>query len=56
MVEGDAGRTQMAFTVSLSQPSAQTITVCYATEEVVGGAKAGEDFTPAGRDAHLPSR
>jgi Ca2+-binding RTX toxin-like protein len=47
VTEGQNGRTQMLFTVSLSAPSARTVTVCYTTQDVPGGAVAGEDYTVA---------
>lgn len=44
VVEGDAGTKNLVFTVSLTAPSAQTITVDYAT--AAGTAVAGTDYTP----------
>jgi CSLREA domain-containing protein len=46
VVEGNAGTTPAAFTVSLSHPSASTITVTWATAS--GSASAGSDFAAAG--------
>jgi hypothetical protein len=43
--EGNAPGTQLAFTVTLSPASSQTVTVNYATAN--GTAQAGTDFTPA---------
>ena len=43
--ESDAGARAMTFTVSLSAPSARTVTVDYATRD--SSATAGEDYTPA---------
>ena len=42
--EGNSGTSQADFTVSLSEPSMQTITVAYATSN--GTATAGEDYLP----------
>ncbi len=46
LAEGDAGTSEMIFTVSLSQPHAATVTVDYATED--GTAVAGTDYQTAG--------
>jgi CSLREA domain-containing protein len=46
VVEGNAGTTPAAFTVSLSHPSASTVTVTWAT--VSGSASAGSDFAAGG--------
>lgn len=43
VVEGDAGETAMTFTVSLSEPSPQSVSVNYATQD--GTATAGSDYT-----------
>src|SRR4029453_6145616 len=43
VTEGNAGTTTAAFTVSLSNPSSQTISVNYATADVT--ATAGSDYT-----------
>ena len=43
--EGNGGTTNAVFTVTLSAPSVQTVTVNYATAS--GSATAGVDFTPA---------
>jgi hypothetical protein len=43
--EGDRGTTAATFTVSLSRPSAKTVTVRYATAS--GTARSGTDFEPA---------
>jgi parallel beta-helix repeat protein len=43
IVEGDSGSAAALFTVSLSAPSGQTVTVAYAT--VAGTATSGSDFT-----------
>jgi RHS repeat-associated protein len=45
--EGDSGTTNATFTVSLSNPSTQTITVDYATAD--GTATAGSDYTKVNR-------
>ncbi len=45
VTEGHAGTTTASFTLTLSAPSAQTVTVNYAT--AAGTAAAGTDFTPA---------
>ncbi|MBF0491760.1 MAG: hypothetical protein HQM15_03170 [Deltaproteobacteria bacterium] len=43
VVEGNSGASNLAFTVSLSNPSTQTITVNYASSD--GSATAGSDYT-----------
>ena len=43
IVEGDAGTKEAVFEVSLSRPSASSITLAYATSD--GSATAGEDYT-----------
>lgn len=43
MTEGDAGTSNLVFTVTLSPASAQTVTVDYATSD--GTATAGSDYT-----------
>jgi hypothetical protein len=43
--EGNSGTSQADFTVSLSEPSTQQVTVAYATED--GTASAGEDYVGA---------
>ncbi len=45
LVEGNSGTTNMVFTLSLSGPSSQTVTVNYATAN--GTATAGSDYTAA---------
>ncbi len=44
VTEGDSGTTPSVFTVSLSLPSAFTVTVDFATQD--GAAIAGQDYTP----------
>ncbi len=44
IAEGDSGTTPMVFTVSLSAPSASTITVDFSTMTIPGGASPGTDF------------
>jgi hypothetical protein len=46
VTEGNSGTSNATFTVSLSEPSAQPVTVDYATEG--GTATAGEDYVPTG--------
>ena len=46
VTEGNAGTSALGFTISLSNPSSQTITVIYATQE--GSAQVGSDFV------HIP--
>jgi hypothetical protein len=45
VTEGNSGTSQADFTVSLSEPSTQQVTVAYATED--GTASAGEDYVGA---------
>ena len=45
LAEGDAGTTAFVFTLSLSNPSSQSVTVAYATAD--GSANAGADYTAA---------
>src|SRR5262249_7808002 len=45
VTEGNSGTTALSFTVSLSNPSYQTVTVAYATSNV--SATAGSDYTAA---------
>lgn len=44
LTEGNIGRTSVAFTIQLSTPSLQPVTVHYATAD--GSATAGEDYDP----------
>jgi len=53
LAEGDAGQTQATFVVQLSHPSAQEVSVDYATAD--GTAHAGDDYQPAsGKLAFAP--
>jgi len=52
MQEGDSGRQDLVFTVSLSRPSSQTVTVNYATAD--GTALAGSDYVAASGLLSIP--
>jgi uncharacterized repeat protein (TIGR01451 family) len=53
VAEGNSGNTPMGFTVTLSTPSGQTVTVDYETSD--GSAQAGSDYTAASGTLTIPA-